>query len=112
MNKLILTAVLAATVGLPSIALAADSMAPATASLVCHTAKAGETANAAMGETKLACTTINMTKVHEAMDTMHTVMMKQQASPDQMKQMQSAMGALSNALQLNIAGGSENANKG
>lgn len=111
MNRLILATALTVTLGLPSIALAADSMAPATSSsLVCHTAKAGETANAAMGDTKLTCTAVNMTKVHEAMDTMHTVMMK--ATPDQAKQMTSAMTALSSAFLMPfIAGGTENANK-
>ena len=109
MNRLILAAALATTIGLPAIA-SADTMAPSAGPVVCHAVKSGETANAAMGETKLACTAVDMTKVHKPMafDTVHTVMMKQQATPDQMKQMQSAMTTLQTLLQLNVAGGTEN----
>jgi hypothetical protein len=110
-NRLILAAALATTIGLPVIA-SADTMAPGAGPVVCHAVKSGETANATMGTTQLACTTVDMAKVHSAMDTMHTVMMKQQATPDQMKQMQSAMTTLQTLLQLNVAGGTENANKG
>jgi hypothetical protein len=108
-KKLILATALLAAISLPSIAFAQS--APA-GSLVCHPVKSGEPSNASMGSTQLACTAVNMAKVHTAMDTVHSVMMKSQASTDQMKQMQAAMSSLTQVFQLPVVpGGINNANQ-
>jgi hypothetical protein len=112
MKKLILATAFLAAVSLPSAAFAQSMQSTPAGAYACRTAKSGETANATMGSTQLTCTAVNMTKVHAAMDTVHGVMMKSGANADQMKQMQDAMTALSQALALPaIPGGLPNASQ-
>jgi hypothetical protein len=108
-KRLILATAFLAAVSLPSAAFAQSTSAGAFA---CRSVKSGETANATMGSTQLACTAVNMTKVHAAMETVHSVMMKTGASTDQMKQMQAAMTSLSQLLALPVVpGGLPNASQ-
>ena len=73
MNKLILTAAIAAAIVTPSIALAQTADA---GPMLCHTAKSSETSNAAMGTTKLVCRAIDVAKVRAAEKSMMSMMPK------------------------------------
>ena len=84
MNKLILTAAIAAAIALPTIASAQTSTD--AGAMVCHPAKASEMSNAAMGSTKLACKAIDVAKVRAAEKSMMGMMPKT-FTDAQMKQM-------------------------
>jgi hypothetical protein len=93
MTKLILTAAIAAALGLPSIAVA--QTAPASATFACRPVAAGETASGTIQNTPVLCHTLNMDKIRQAMtDAMAGL------SPDQKAKVQFAMQVLRDELQL------------
>jgi hypothetical protein len=82
-NKFIFSAAIVAAVAVPAIANAQTATGP----MVCHTAAASETANAAMGSTKLVCRAVDVAKVMAAQKSLMSMMPKTMTAA-QMKQMQ------------------------
>jgi hypothetical protein len=84
MKKLILVAAIAATVVLPSIAMAKTKPAiPLTVpagTVVCRPVKAGETANGSMGSNQLMCRAVNVARVNAALQKIRTTMAQNQAA--------------------------------
>lgn len=102
MNKLILTAAIAAATVMPSIASAQSAMghsAMAPATVVCQATKSGETSNATMGSSKLTCHTIDMDKVMAAQKSLMSMMPKTMTD-EQMKHMKADQAVLNNAFML------------
>jgi hypothetical protein len=95
MNKFILAAAAAAMLAMPAIALAQTAPAP----LVCHTAGATETSNAAMGSTKLVCRPVDMAKVMAAEKSLMSMMPKTMTDT-QMQQMQAAQATINSEFNL------------
>jgi hypothetical protein len=100
-NKLILTAAIAAATIVPAIVSpqAATAMAMAPATMVCQATKAGETSNAVMGTTKLTCHTVDMEKVMAAEKSMMSMMPKTMTDA-QMKQMKADQAVFNSAFML------------
>jgi hypothetical protein len=79
MKKLILTATIAAGLGLPSIALA--QTAPLAGSIVCRPAQANETANATIQNTQVLCRPVDMARIRSAMTAAMTDLTATTATP-------------------------------
>jgi hypothetical protein len=95
MNKLIITAAIAATIGLPSIAIAQS--APAGTTVVCRPATSSETPNATIQNGRFLCRPLDMAKIRTAMSSVMTDL-----TPAQKAKMDSAMQVLQDELmQLN-----------
>jgi hypothetical protein len=101
-NKLILTAAIAAATIVPGIASAQPAMAPAT--MVCQATKSGETSNAVMGTTKLTCHAIDMDKVMAAQKSMMSMMPKTMTDA-QTKQMKADQAVFNSAFMLPVVPG-------
>jgi hypothetical protein len=95
MKTFVLAAAAAAIVALPAIAIAQTAPAP----LVCHTASATETSNAAMGSTKLVCRPVDMAKVMAAEKSLMGMMPKTMTDA-QMQQMQAAQDTINSEFNL------------
>jgi len=93
MKKLILTATIAAGLGLPSIALA--QTAPLAGSIVCRPAQANETANAMIQNTQVLCRPVDMARIRSAMTAAMTDL-----TPEQAAKVQFAMQVLQDELEL------------
>jgi len=93
MKKLILTATIAAGLGLPSIALA--QTAPLAGSIVCRPAQANETANATIQNTQVLCRPVDMARIRSAMTAAMTDL-----TPEQAAKVQFAMQVLQDELEL------------
>jgi hypothetical protein len=85
MKKLILVAAIAATVGLPSMAMAktkppAIPLTVPAGTVVCRPVKAGETANGSMGSNQLMCRAVNVARVNAALQKIRSTMAQNQAA--------------------------------
>ena len=93
MKRIILTAAIAAIVGLPVMATA--QTAPVTGSIVCRPVKANETPNATVQNTHVLCRAVDGAKVRKAMATVMAGMTAQQKAKARF-----AMTVLMDELQL------------
>lgn len=92
-----------AVCSLPAIAVA--QTAPAPASIICNAAKPGVTPDATINGKAVTCRTLDTGKILAAMTTVKTVMQQAQATPDQMKLLQDALGGFAYQLQLPVIPG-------
>jgi hypothetical protein len=100
-NKFILTAAVAAAIGMPAVAGAQTAAAP----YVCHAPSASETSNATMGSTKLYCKAVDMAQVMKAEKSLMSMMPKTMTDA-QSKQMKADQDTISTAFMLpKIPGG-------
>jgi hypothetical protein len=75
-NKLVITAAIAAFAAMPSILLAADdtAMKPAMKpTYICHAAAASATPNAMMGSTGMMCTKVDTAKMDATVSKVHAM---------------------------------------
>jgi hypothetical protein len=70
MNKFLIAAAIAATLGLPSIASAQGDASNST--IVCHPAATNETPNGTIQNTQYLCRPVNMDKIRNAMEAVMT----------------------------------------
>lgn len=107
MKRLVLTAAIAAAVGLPALALAQTAPAP----MICMAAKAGETANAMMGSSQMVCHPVDVAKVQAATKTLTSMMDTKMMTSDQMSHMKAAEASINEILHFPaIPGVSSNPN--
>jgi hypothetical protein len=99
MNKFVLAGLLAASIGLPAIAIAQTLPAVPAGSVVCRPVKAGEKPNAMMGTAGLHCKMVNVAKVMAAEKTLMS-MMKTKMTATEMKHMNDANAIMSEELML------------
>ena len=99
MNKFLLTAALAVTIGAPTVVIAQSMPAPPAGAVVCRPAKSGETGNATMGTSSLVCHKVNVARVMAAEKRLMS-MMKPNMTPDEMKAMHAASMAMNDELML------------
>jgi hypothetical protein len=99
MNKLILTGLIIASIGLPAIAQAQTLPAVPAGAVVCRPVKSGETPNATMGTTSLLCRKVNVAKVMAAEKKLMS-MMKPNMTSAETKQMKAASSSMNNELML------------
>jgi hypothetical protein len=93
MNKLIITATIAATLGLPSISIA--QTASAGDAIVCRAATSSEIPNAMIQNGKYVCSTLNMAKIRTAMSSVMADL-----TPAQKAKLDYAMQVLREELEL------------
>jgi ActR/RegA family two-component response regulator len=93
MNKFLIAAAIAATLGLP--AIAAAQAAPTDSTIVCRPVASGETANGTIQNTAYLCRPLNMDKIRSAMNSAMTDL-----TPAQKAKMDFAMQVLRDELQL------------
>ena len=93
MKRLILTAAIAAAMGLPVMAIA--QTASVTGSIVCRPVKSNETPNATIQNTQVLCRAVDAVKVRKAMATVMAGMTAQQKAKAKF-----AMTVLMDELQL------------
>ena len=93
MKRIILTAAIAAVMGLPVMAIA--QTASVTGSIVCRPVKANETPNATIHNTQVLCRAVDAAKVRKAMATVTAGMTAQQKAKAKF-----AMAVLMDELQL------------
>jgi hypothetical protein len=93
MKKLILTAAIAAALGLPSIVSAQTT--PATGTIVCRPAKANETATTTIQNAPVVCHTLDMARINSAMSNAMTDL-----TPEQAAKVRFAMTVFRDELQL------------
>ena len=95
MNKLIIAAAIAATLGLPAIATA--QTAP-SGTIVCRAATSTETPNATIQNGRFVCRPVDMAKIRTAMTNAMTSL-----SPAQKEKVEYAMEVLRDELQINAS---------
>jgi hypothetical protein len=93
MNKFLIAAAIAATIGLPSIASAQGDST--TSTIVCRPAAASETPNGTIQNAQYLCRPLNMDKIRTAMNAVMTDL-----TPAQKDKLNFAMQVLRDELQL------------
>lgn len=110
MNKLLLSTAIAAAIGLPAIALAQGTSATPAAPWVCHAPHGSETANGAIGSTKVYCRAVNVARVRAAQRTVIGMMHQHELNAADTKAMDAAMKSVTNELDLPVLGTNDNPN--